>query len=787
VCSSDLPLGPARWTFVASLAAAAAVLIALVAWWRSATQEPRGREPETLAAILARGAVAASESGRWRALEPSAGVAHAALAGTATYVTPASAALELANESGDRLTVLAESSADLRVDAGVSVALAYGGVRAQRAPGGATWRVEFDCDAAQRHGAIELAAGELELVAGASTGGARAALSSDGAADLLADAQRFALAPGIDRELCADPSLASPSNEDQRARVEPEAVAPSEPAVPALPTLDLVGEVRDAESAALLDDFTVVLAPVLALPKPSSPQITEFNAAGGHFEFAEVVPGDYVVWVGARGYAYFASERLTLGDTPHDVRAALERGVTLGGRVIDRATRQPVEGARVISESDVPAAMTELHLDRKYESWVAIERTDASGRFLCEHLRSAATRLRVTAPGFAPAWAAADGSRADVEIELSPGATLAGRVEDSRGEPQADHLVVAVPLDASQYSLYWSEQMITDEHGEFRAPDLPPIQCVVVHLGSLRDRASWSTAPTVRYTTLAAGETRRVEFTTRALGARIFGRVLDPRGEPVGDRTLTIVPAGAGLEDPTRWRITHVEADGRYAIGGLTKGEYELYLSARTPSEVLLQATVEVAGENDVEFDLHVGSGTLRGRVRAKADGAPIANVVFVLERVREGRGEFAARVFGESDGAFEFPTLADGTYRLLALPQDGVHALATRAGLVVAGGDPVEPVEIELELGARATVRAVGPDGAPFVGAEVVVHDLAGNDVMASGLGRTDADGRIELVGLPAGTLRFVARVDGSTSREAVVDLAVGDAPTITLEFGAR
>lgn len=778
------PFAPSRFVF--GFVAVAAVVLALLAVWRFVAPEPARPEREGLAAILARGAVARSDGDGWRALEPRDGVAHARLAERATFVTPAAATLELAIEGGGTLTLLAASEFDAGDDAAVSAALARGSLVAARAPSGPTWRFEFACDGTPRRAAVELATGELRLAApGAGTSAcAHLELSSDGSAELVLDSWRAPLVAGAARELCADAWISAPSAGSGRTRVASEPAEPAPPVSVPTPTPDVFGEVVDAATGEPLDAFTVVLAPVLTIPRPREPRSESFTAARGRFAIDEVRKGDYVVWVGARGRAYFASSVVELGDQPFEVRAELGVGATLTGRVLDRATGLPIAGASVISESDVPASMIELHLDAKYESWIAIERTDGGGHFVLEHLRTAAPRLRVTAPGFAPAWLACDGSTGDVELSLTPGATLVGRVEDSLGTPQREHVLVAVPMDSSQYPLYWSEQIRTDDRGEFRCVDLPAIQCVVVHLGSLADRANWSPVPAVRYVTLAAGEERRADFTTPVRGARVFGRLLDPSGAPVGNRTLTLVPAGETVEDPTRWRITNVEEDGRFDVRGLAAGTYELYVSARAPMEVLYQLSVVVEKNHELELDVHLGGGSISGRAVAADGGAPLAGVVWILMRTVDGREDFAARVIGDGDGEFEIPSLIDGEYRLLALPQDGVHALASSARLVVAGGAAVGPVELALGRGARASVRVLDTAGAPVIGARLEIRDAQGSDLSLTELQRTDTQGRLDLVGMPEGRFTFVAKLGDVASAEVAHDFVAGEPAAIELRL---
>lgn len=768
-------LGLAWSTF----AVAAAVLIAFGIWSLFATWRADVGERETVSSILGRGAVAVSERpGEWRALEPVDGTAHYTLAAHAAFETPSSARVVITAADGDALTLEANSGAECSV-AGTQLAitLGRGALDASRAVAGEPWRFDFACDASHRRATIELAAGRLELDAAFTSGCARAKLSADGRAELAFESWRDALEPGGARELCASTLVPPPRADSARTGVgsEPDSVAVAQSA-----TADVVGEVFDVASGQPLEDFRVVLAPLLTLPRPSQARSTDFEAAHGRFEIAEVEPGDYVVWVGAPGRAYFATAVVNLGEQPFELRADLPLGISLAGRVVARADGRPIEGALVLSENDVPASLTPLRVDDGAPLGIDVETTDASGRFQLDHLRSRATRLRVYAPGFAPAWVPCEGTSGDVEVSLTPAAKLVGRVENADGAPEAEHVVLVVPMDSTQYPVYWSQQTVTNDAGEFTVADLPALACVVVHLGNLREPSQWAPIPAVRYVTTVEGATQRADFVAPGRGARLFGRVLDGAGTALAGRVLTLVPAGSGPGDPTRWRMASVDAEGRYDLGGLDAGSYELYLSLRAPMEVLFQTEVGLDRDQERELDVHTGSAVLRGRAVGEPDRTPVANVVWILNRRVDGESRFAARVLGDSDGAFEVPLLGDGEYELTALPQDGVHAMASSGVVKVAGGVAPEPIELALGFGLRVAVVVRAVDGTAATGATVHVVDERGHPLELLETQRTDSQGRIEFVGLPAGTYHVSARLGELATDEFTLDLVPGAASPV-------
>ncbi len=147
----------------------------------------------------------------------------------------------------------------------------------------------------------------------------------------------------------------------------------------------------------------------------------------------------------------------------------------------------------------------------------------------------------------------------------------------------------------------------------------------------------------------------------------------------------------------------------------------------------------------------------------------PLEGVAWSLHPATWGTALATGR--SAADGRIEAPPLMDGSYRLeLSLPGYWPHAVSIEPGVG----------EVPLWMARRSRLRAevLAPGGAPLSDEALHLHHVelnAGSDYwiargqLESAALRTDAEGRLDVDGLPEGTYRFFAR-EGAWSGEAQV-----------------
>lgn len=250
------------------------------------------------------------------------------------------------------------------------------------------------------------------------------------------------------------------------------------------------------------------------------------------------------------------------------------------------------------------------------------------------------------------------------------------------------------------------------------------------------------------------------------VAAVVRGEVRTAQGAPVPDATVRLVWRGT---EPVPPHATRTGPDGRFRFDALSVGDWTLEAEApgHEPAARPLRASTRFRNP-PVVVDLRPV-----GRVLARVldrDGAPRPGARVVLG----GSGVWPPRsVEAGPDGTAVFEDVPPGLYALRARSGDDVARV--RATLLL---DPGETREAELRLEPGRTLALEVRDassGDPIEGAAVTAGDggLASTPVA----GRTGADGRVRLAGLPGGRVRVAVRAAGRVPWIAAIS---DDAPVV-------
>jgi hypothetical protein len=183
-------------------------------------------------------------------------------------------------------------------------------------------------------------------------------------------------------------------------------------------------------------------------------------------------------------------------------------------------------------------------------------------------------------------------------------------------------------------------------------------------------------------------------------GLVLRGVVVDPEGAPVATVMVNATSVEPGTAATSH---AHTSGSGRFVLGPLLPGEYELRSGTRHDLAPIEPVRAR-AGDRDVVLRLRAGA-TIAGRVVGLAgDGSTVLRVSAVALNApgywqRQG-----------GDAAFEFGGLLPGEYALYAHTTDG--RCAVHPPLRIGQAERVEGIEMRLGPGAKLRLRREGTQG---------------------------------------------------------------------------
>ena len=411
--------------------------------------------------------------------------------------------------------------------------------------------------------------------------------------------------------------------------------------------------------------------------------------------------GLYHLRVEREGFATTHEEPISPGDL---VTIRLSKGCELSGRVTSRETGLPLE-----------AAVVRVRQDRR-EEWVT---TDSEGEFLVPDMGDGACRLDVLAEGYdLERVSGVEACPQDAEplaIELSPGATLAGVVNDSAtGEAVAAAEVELLPRGALEFPLVLGARTHTDSLGRFvlERVSRSGMQLLV------RGAGYAETSQTIR---IDQDEEQGDVEVSLLRAASISGIARTSDGSPAEGVAVVL---GGGPKEGRRDRQVLADSQGRFSLGGLWPAQpYELFAAGGreglAPSERQTIVTSDTGSPVEAEVVLEAGASLEGLVVDAAGEPVPYAQVIAnglsgriwqLLER--------APAVFADAEGRFRFQGLPAETMRLSARRGEEISAPQE---MVLLAGEEVE-VTLALAQGLFLSGVVVDPDGNPVDDATVSV-----------------------------------------------------------------
>ena len=402
-------------------------------------------------------------------------------------------------------------------------------------------------------------------------------------------------------------------------------------------------------------------------------QANTITGPDGSFTLSDLTPGQMMVAITKMDSMIQEIRPMTA--PAQNVVVELPAGGRISGRVVDKATHQPITAFQAgISTSRGGGGMVVMTPPMLKQF------TSDDGTFTLENVKPGPTQVVASAPGYttgrAPTVEVQDGKAvADVEVALEAGAKLVGRVTDSNGAPISG---VAVRSDVTGGGRVMrfdaaDSSAVTDPSGEYAIDSLEPgdKSFVFSRSGYVSETKS---------ITLAGGKDNRLDVTLGS-GVRVSGTVITDAGAAVSEATVSASSAaGAGHQ-------AHSDANGAFTIEGLAPGHYT-FTATKVGLATGIVRDVDIATNNNVQITMKSG-GTITGHITGLA-----ANELEQTTVTASG-----------ANGNASTPVDSTGNYRIDGAPT-GTVRVAARTGQMFGGSArSAPPKTVQLDAGGTAQV----------------------------------------------------------------------------------
>ncbi len=456
----------------------------------------------------------------------------------------------------------------------------------------------------------------------------------------------------------------------------------------------------------------------------------------GAFHFEGLPPASYRLEVKGEGWRskvipglYFAP-----GDV-QDLQVTIDQGARVQGVVFD-PTGFPVGGL-------------EIEARKRPEQRISVPffaETDEDGRFSFSTLEEGSYQLIVNGPGWFTKRVEVQTGQESLEIVMSPGPRVYGRVVDQRGEGIAE---VRLILDTN---LGEQSRYETDEQGNFsfliNAHEKFDLLLIASGYGDARVEVPW-----------VGGD-----LGTVVLGNEIHieGVVRGPNGEPVARARVTAITE---LEREDRKRpsfspvgvVAWTDLDGRFSLE-VTEPYGKYFLSANSSHFARSEEhSFNLTGSSIDGAEIYLDWGSsLFGQILGQGGGS-LSRASFVLTRSGDDpSGSRSSRtIHTRSDGTYSISELAPGNYFASAVAPGYVMSPYRELEVLV---DQNLRFDVTLEPETLLKGLVTDDSGFPIPGAQIVVRDKNNSQAMAY----SDPDGNFVVRGFGLGHVRLTAEAPG-------------------------
>jgi hypothetical protein len=507
------------------------------------------------------------------------------------------------------------------------------------------------------------------------------------------------------------------------------------------------GFVRDGETLEPIEGAVVETragegaARVAAMPRLGL--VEAVTDERGEFRLEGLTKVPYWVSASAPGYGRTTRQSTSPGER---VEIYLFPGSGIYGRLLDEKG-VPIDGAFVFAEPD----------ERLWRSGpITPQASDADGRFAFLGLEPGRYRLFARGEGFAPAVDEVElGKESDAEIELvlTRGVTLFGRLIDENDNPAAGKVSLRA-LDGSAAGPLFQSRFAaeTDAEGSFSLGPVPSGEHTL--LVEARGYGSRNIDVSV------SGRAPQQDLGDIVLetGLTISGRVVDESGTPVVSASVSSSQPARGMMSASGELFVTAETDGegRFVLAGLSPGAQ--HVNASAPGYGYSESVLVEPGASGVTLALK-RAGSIRGAV-VDPEGGPVTSFRVMGRSAERGRGTRMVTV-QDAEGVFVLESVVEGEYALEITSQDFLPEVVS--GVRVSAGNLTEVGTVRLRRGGTIVGTVVNSSAEPVPGATIQAFTPGQRrfQMMESDTS-SDRQGPFQIHGLADGKVTVMARHPG-------------------------
>lgn len=397
------------------------------------------------------------------------------------------------------------------------------------------------------------------------------------------------------------------------------------------------GETRTGIEISLSESFSIEGRVVDSDDKPVAASVAILNSglptvsadSEGRFKLNGVSTGKHNITAIGKGNSGMETVEAEAGQKDVKIVFRSTNRITVHGRVIDEATRQPITDFQVEGVNGVQRDGEGLNGFRFYIG------VSNDGFWL----------PAISAPGYAKktfrVQAPPEQKDITMDFELGVGGVITGRVVRA-GDRSPLPSVTVTASEASGYSSRPDSNTFTDADGRFTLSGIAAGKALVTVLPKP------PLADLMRAVDVTNGEvTDAGDIEIGGMG-RLSGRVQDAHGQPKPDLHVNI--NAMQKQNVPSSKYARTDTDGRFDVGEVTPGEYRIWVAEQ------MHAT-EVAPDEQKDVIIQFGPVTLTAVITR--GGVPLPEGRLSLSRGKDG---FSASSSSKT-GRFRVEGITGGTY----------------------------------------------------------------------------------------------------------------------------